>query len=311
VIEVENLTKDYGPYRAIDDVSFRVEKGEILGLLGPNGAGKTTIMRILTCFFPPTKGRALIAGYDCFEDSLKVRQRIGYLPERVPLYDDMKVRDYLAFVAGMKGVRSSEVSRSVARVIEDFSLKEVSDRLINALSRGYRQRVGLAQAVVNDPEVLILDEPTVGLDPKQIREIRKLIKGLAGKHTVILSTHILPEVTLLCSRVAIINHGKLVAVDKPENLVSANSPRLFLRINGTSEVVERELTRLDGVIGVEREDVSAEAGNGFIVECDDAERLRKSAQAMIAGHSWELVEMRPVGVTLEDIFIKLVTKEEA
>jgi len=311
VIEVENLTKDYGPHRAIDDVSFRVEKGEILGLLGPNGAGKTTMMRILTCFFPPTKGRALVAGFDCFEDSLKVRQKIGYLPERVPLYDDMKVRDYLAFVSGMKGVRSGEVGRCVARVTDDFDLAEVSDRLVGTLSRGYRQRVGLAQAVVNDPEVLILDEPTVGLDPKQIREIRKLIKELAGKHTVILSTHILPEVTLLCGRVAIINQGKLVAVDEPDKLASANSPRLFLRVAGAADEVERELRTLDGVTSVDREQGGVEEANGFVVEFDDAQPVRKDIQAMVVHHDWDLVEMRPIGVTLEDIFIKLVTKEEA
>jgi gliding motility-associated transport system ATP-binding protein len=311
MIEIENLTKDYGPHRAIDDISFRVEKGEILGLLGPNGAGKTTMMRILTCFFPPTKGRALIGGFDCFEDSLQVRQRIGYLPERVPLYDDMKVHDYLSFVAGIKGVPAGSVRRCVARVLDDFGIREVSDRLVSALSRGFRQRVGLAQAVVNDPEVLILDEPTVGLDPKQIREIRRLIKELAGKHTVILSTHILPEVTLLCGRVAIINHGKLVAVDQPDKLVSSSAPRLFLRIRGAANEVERELLRLDGVAGVEREPAPADEADGFIVESDDEQRLRKNLQSMIAHHDWELIEMRPVGVTLEDIFIQLVTEEEA
>src|SRR3989338_853397 len=242
MIEVENLTKEYGEFRAVDNISFSVEKGEILGFLGPNGAGKTTVMRILTCFFPPTKGRAIVAGFNCFEDSLNVRKRIGYLPERVPLYEDMKVSDYLRFVAAIKGTPAKEVKRQVEKVMDDCSLSDVSNKLIKAVSRGYRQRVGIAQALVNDPEVLILDEPTVGLDPKQIKEIRKLIKDLAGRHTVILSTHILPEVSILCGRVIIINKGKVVAVDRPENLAAEGSRRMFLRINGNAPAIEQALS---------------------------------------------------------------------
>jgi ABC-2 type transport system ATP-binding protein len=310
MIEVEHLTKDYGPHRAIDNISFSVEKGEIMGFLGPNGAGKTTMMRILTCFFPPTMGRALVAGYDCFEDSLSVRKRIGYLPEKVPLYEDMKVCDYLAFTAGIKGVPAKEIRQKVAQVTDDFGLNEYSNRAISALSRGYRQRVGLAQAVVNDPDVLILDEPTVGLDPKQIKEIRKIIKELAGKRTVILSTHILPEVSLLCARVIIINKGKLVAVDRPENLTSAKSSKMFLRIKGNLHEIEQELARLDDVKGVESEPAAAKDSGGFIVEFDEEERVRKSLHSLIAQKRWELTEMRPMEASLEDIFIKLVTKEE-
>jgi len=311
MIDVEHVTKDYGHYRAVDDISFSVERGEILGFLGPNGAGKTTVMRILTCFFPPTLGRVTVAGYDCFEDSLSVRKKIGYLPERVPLYEDMTARDYLTFAAGVKGIPANEIKGRVARVIDEFGLEEVPDRMIGALSRGYRQRVGLAQSVINDPEVLILDEPTVGLDPMQIKEVRRLIKEMAGRRTVILSTHILPEVSLLCGRVIIINKGKLVAMDRPENLISRNTARMFLRINGSPSDIERELARLDGTISVARESASSEDSNGFIVEFDDEKGVRQSLHSVIARNNWELVEMRPVDTSLEEVFVELVTKEEA
>ena len=311
MIEVEHLTKDYGRYRAIDDISFSVEEGEILGFLGPNAAGKTTLMRILTCFFPPTMGRATVAGYDCFEDSLNVRKRVGYLPERVPLYEDMTTCDYLTFAAGIKGMQAREIRGGVNRVMDDFGLREVSDRIIGTLSKGYRQRVGLAQAVVNDPEVLILDEPTVGLDPKQIKEVRRLIKEMAGKRTVILSTHILPEVSLLCGRVIIINKGKLVTVDTPENLTSESSSKMFLHINGSSSDIEKELAGLDGVTSVEREQVASNDAHGFVVEFDAEQRGRRNLHSMLARRNWELLEMRPAGTSLEDIFIDLVTQEEA
>ncbi len=309
MIEVEHLTKDYGEYRALDDVSFSVEKGEILGFLGPNGAGKTTAMRILTCYFPPSKGKVMVAGYDCFEDSLNVRKRIGYLPERVPLYEDMRVDDYLSFVARIKGMSGRDTKHKVAKVMDDCGLSDVSGKLISAISRGYRQRVGLAQALVNDPEVLILDEPTVGLDPKQIKEIRKLIKELSGRHTVILSTHILPEVSLLCNRVIIINEGKLVAVDTPDNLTSGSLSRMFLRINGNVIEIEKALSVLGGVNGIEREQAGSKDSCGFIVTFDDEKRARKNIHSMIEENMWELIEMRPMEMSLEDVFIKLVTKE--
>jgi ABC-2 type transport system ATP-binding protein len=310
MIEVEHLTKEYGDFRAIDDISFTVEKGEILGFLGPNGAGKTTVMRILTCFFPPTRGKAMVAGYNCFEDSLNVRKRIGYLPERVPLYEDMEVADYLRFVAAIKGTPAKEVQRKAARVMDDCGLGEVAHKPIKAISRGYRQRVGIAQALVNDPEVLILDEPTVGLDPKQIKEIRKLIKDLAGRHTVILSTHILPEVSILCGRVIIINKGKLVAVDKPENLRAEGSRRTYLRISGEARRVEEELARLEGVSGLTREQ-AADDTQAFILAFADEKRGRQAINSMIERNHWDLIEMRPIEASLEDIFIKLVTREEA
>lgn len=309
MIEVEHLTKDYGDYRALDDISFSVEKGEILGFLGPNGAGKTTTMRILTCYSPPTKGKVMVAGYDCFEDSLNVRKRIGYLPERVPLYEDMKVDEYLTFVARIKGMSSRDTKHKVAQIMDDCGLSDVSIKMISSISRGYRQRVGIAQALVNDPEVLILDEPTVGLDPKQIKEIRNLIKELAGKHTVILSTHILPEVSLLCNRVIIINKGKLVAVDTPENLTSGSLSRMFLRISGNVIEIEEALAKLSGIKGSERELTAAKDSCGFIITFDDEKKARKNIHSMIDTNSWDLIEMRPMEMSLEDVFIKLVTRE--
>lgn len=310
MIEVENLVKEYGEFRAIDNINFTVGKGEILGFLGPNGAGKTTVMRILTCFFPPTSGKAIVAGFNCFEDSLNVRKKIGYLPQRVPLYEDMKVNDYLRFVAAIKGTPAKEVNRQAAKVMDDCGLSDVSHKLISTISGGYKQRVGIAQALVNDPEVLILDEPTVGLDPKQIKEIRNLIKELAGRHTVILSTHILPEVSILCGRVIIINKGKLVAVDKPENLASESAKGIFLRISGNAQAIEKELAGTGGIRSVEKSQASGDT-SGFIVTLDDEKRGRQGIHSMIEKNSWELLEMRPLETSLEDIFIKLVTKEEA
>jgi len=309
MIEVEHLTKDYGQFRAIDDISFTVKKGEILGFLGPNGAGKTTVMRVLTCFFPPTKGKVMVAGYNCFEDSLNARKKIGYLPERVPLYGDMKVSGYLGFVAGIKGMPAKEIKVKVGQVMDDCGLAEVSGKMISEISRGYRQRVGIAQALVNDPEVLILDEPTVGLDPRQIKEIRRLIKDLAGRHTVILSTHILPEVSILCGRVIIINKGKIVALDSLKHLTSTSSHKMLLRIDGSQKEIEAELANLDGVSSVEREKGESGKDDGFIVSLDDKRLGRQRIQSMIDENDWNLVEMRPVETSLEDIFIQLVTKE--
>jgi len=314
MIKVENLTKTYGQQRAVDDISFSVDRGEVLGFLGPNGAGKTTLMRILTCFFPPTSGKASVAGYDCFADSLEVRTRIGYLPERVPLYEDMTVKDYLAFVAGIKGTAARDIKVEVARTMADCNIDSVANKLIHDLSRGYRQRVGLAQALVNDPDILILDEPTVGLDPKQIKEIRKLIKELAGKRTVILSTHILPEVSMICGRVIIINDGKLVANDTPENLTAhlQKSARIFLQIAGASaDEIEKELAPLPGIKGISRGEAQLDDSHGFIVEIEEENNVRKTLHPVIVNKGWDLVEMRSLHMSLEDVFIKLITKEEA
>jgi ABC-2 type transport system ATP-binding protein len=223
MIEVEGLTKRYGDFTAIEDITFRVEKGEIVAFLGPNGAGKTTTMRLLTGFLPATEGSVVVAGFDIFDKPMEVKKRIGYLPEQPPVYNDMRVTEYLKFVAKIKGVPRSERKAAMERVIQRCSLADVSDRIIGKLSKGYKQRVGLAQAMIHDPEVLILDEPTIGLDPKQILEIRDLIKSLAGDHTIILSTHILPEVTMICQRVLIISQGRIVADDTLESLTAQDS----------------------------------------------------------------------------------------
>jgi ABC-2 type transport system ATP-binding protein len=220
MIEVENLTKYYGEIRGIEGVSFLIEKGEIVGFLGPNGSGKTTTMRILTCFFPPTSGRAKVAGYDVTAHSREVRRRIGYMPETVPLYPDMKVKTYLTFVAEAKRMDVQLRKKKMGMIMEQCGIEHVSHRLVGNLSKGFRQRVGLAQALINDPEVLILDEPTIGLDPKQVVEIRDLIKDLAGERTIILSSHVLPEVSMTCERVIIIHEGRVVAVDTPDNLMA-------------------------------------------------------------------------------------------
>lgn len=311
MIEVENLTKSYGAHRGIEDITFSAQKGETIGFLGPNGAGKTTTMRILTCFFPATSGKAIVAGYDCFEDSFEVRKRIGYLPESVPLYGDMVVDDYLAFAAGIKGVESKAVRNTVVRVIGDCGLETVAGRLIGELSKGYRQRVGLAQALVNDPEILILDEPTNGLDPQKIKEIRKLIGELAEQRTIILSTHILPEVSMMCERVVIINKGKLVAVDRLENLTAnlRDSSRVFIRISGDFKQIAKALGAVEGFVKVEPAP-SAEDGNGFIVELEKGADSEQSILPIIVANKWKLHEMRAVETSLEDAFIQLVTEEE-
>ena len=312
MIEVENLTKEYGDFRAIDGITFSVEKGEILGFLGPNGAGKTTTMRILTCFFPPTSGTAKVAGFDCFTESLEVRKRIGYLPESVPLYLEMKVKDYLEFAAGLKGVDPREVNKKVTKVMGDCGIEQMAGRLIKELSKGYRQRVGLAQALVNDPEVLILDEPTIGLDPRQIIEIRKLIKELAGRRTVILSTHILPEVSMICKRVIIINRGRLVAVDTPDNLTARvqGARRVALGVRGPVEVVKERLEGIKGVKTVVIDGKREDGSMGLTVEFEKGVDPRADIPRVIVNNGWDLVEMKTQELSLEDIFIRLITKEE-
>lgn len=310
MIQVEKLTKSYGSYQALKEITFSVEKGEILGFLGPNGAGKTTTMRILTCFFPATSGKARIAGYDVFEEPHEVKKRIGYLPENVPLYRDMVVSDYLTFVGEIKGVTRAAIKNRVGTVLDECGLTEMSHKLIKELSKGYRQRVGLAQALVNEPEVLILDEPTVGLDPKQIIEIRKLIKSLAGKRTIILSTHILPEVSMTCQRVVIINQGRVVAVDTPHNLTSKiqGGGRLVVKIDGPVQDVVMGLQKIRGINNVDQK----ESSNGvteFIVDTQKGIDIRRDISAGVVKNGWGLLELRPVEMSLEDIFIKLVTKE--
>jgi len=311
MIEVQNLTKHYGPVTAIRDVSFSVAPGEIVGFLGPNGAGKTTAMRILACFMPATSGAARVAGYDVFRQSMEVRRRIGYLPENVPLYTDMRVAPYLDFVAEVKGVGRGERRRRVAEVMERCLITEVQGRLIGTLSKGYRQRVGLAQAIVSDPEVLILDEPTIGLDPRQITEIRSLIKSLAGRHTVILSTHILPEVSMVCGGVVIINKGSIVAQGPIDTLVQQFFPtaRLEVEIVGPPAAVRHGIRGIPGVVSVEELTVTNGAGR-YVVESSRERDVRGEIFQVAAQQQWKLLELRRVGTTLEEVFIRVVAGEQ-
>jgi ABC-2 type transport system ATP-binding protein len=311
MIEVDRLTKYYGPVAAIQDVSFSVEKGAIVGFLGPNGAGKTTTMRILSCFMPASSGTARVANFDVFEQSLEVRRRIGYMPENVPLYGDLPVASYLGFVADVKGLSRADRRRRVGEVMERCSIADVQDRLIGRLSKGYRQRVGLAQALVADPDVLILDEPTIGLDPKQIIEIRSLIKSLAGEHTVILSTHILPEVSMVCQGVIIINRGRIVASGPLDRLMDELSPvaRVQVQVEGPPEMVRASLRALQGVSRVEPRGVVNGVGT-FVVEADRARDVRRDLVQLVTEQRWGLLELRPLGLSLEDLFIRVVAGEE-
>jgi ABC-2 type transport system ATP-binding protein len=311
MIEVDGLTKYYGPVAAIQDVSFGVDKGQIVGFLGPNGAGKTTTMRILACYMPASSGRARVAGYDVFEQSLEVRRRIGYLPENVPLYADLTVAAYLDFVADVKGLGRAERRRRVGEVMARCLIEDVQRRLIGRLSKGYRQRVGLAQALVADPEVLILDEPTIGLDPKQIIEIRSLIRSLAGEHTVILSTHILPEVSMVCEGVIIINRGRIVAKGSLDRLMHEMAPvaRVQVQVDGPPELVSVSLRALPGVTRVEPRGVTDGVGT-FVVEADRARDVRRELFQLVAQQRWNLLELRSLGLSLEELFIRVVAGEE-
>jgi ABC-2 type transport system ATP-binding protein len=311
MIEVDRLTKYYGPVAAIQDVSFSVEKGAIVGFLGPNGAGKTTTMRILSCFMPASSGAARVAGHDVFEQSLEVRRRIGYLPENVPLYGDMTVSAYLDFVAEAKGLGRTERRRRVSEVMARCLVEDVRNRLIGRLSKGYRQRVGLAQALVADPEVLILDEPTIGLDPKQIIQIRSLIKSLAGEHTVILSTHILPEVSMVCEAVIIINRGRIVASGSLDRLMDELAPvaRVQVQVEGPPDLVGASLRAIPGVQRVETHGVVNGVGT-FVVEADRARDVRRELFQLVAQQRWGLLELRALGLTLEEVFLRAVTGEE-
>jgi len=311
MIEVERLTKHYGPVTAIRDVSFSVAPGQIVGFLGPNGAGKSTTMRILSCFMPASSGSARVAGYDVFRESLEVRRRIGYLPENVPLYTEMRVGPYLEFVAEVKGVSRSDRRRRVADVMDRCRVADVQNRLIGTLSKGYRQRVGLAQAIVSDPEVLILDEPTIGLDPRQITEIRSLIKSLAGQHTVILSTHILPEVSMVCSGVIIINKGAVVAQGPIDSLVDQFFPtaRVEVEIVGPPPAVRDRIRGISGVLSVEDQMVANGAAR-YVVEAARGRDVRAEIFKLAAQQQWDLLELRRVGMTLEEVFIRIVAGEE-
>jgi ABC-2 type transport system ATP-binding protein len=312
VIEVQNVTKRYGPLTAVNDVSFRVESGQILGFLGPNGAGKTTTMRILTGCIPATDGRALIAGFDVFDEPVEAKRRTGYLPETPPLYPDMTVREYLTFASRISGVSASERAGRIDFAMGRTNVADVADRHCGKLSKGYRQRVGLAQAILHNPDVLILDEPTAGLDPKQIIETRELIKDLAGDHTIILSTHILPEVAQTCVQVVIINKGHVVAVDTPENLTGrlGGSETIRLEVDTLGADVTPTLEQLVGV-----SDVSVSPGtNGasvLDVQVTQGGDIRRQLANAIVSNGWGLLEMRRLKMSLEDIFLELTTQDEA
>ena len=312
MIEVDHLNKYYGPITAIKDLSFRVDKGEILGLLGPNGAGKTTTMRILSGFMPASSGRATVAGYDVFSQALDVRRRVGYLPENVPLYREMTVRSYLHFVAEVKGITRRQRTTKVGEVMEVCGVKEMERRLLGSLSKGYRQRVGLAQALLNDPPVLILDEPTVGLDPRQIIDIRNVIKNLRHEHTVILSTHILPEVSMTCDRVVIISSGQVVAIDTPEHLTERSQQyhRLYLEIQGPEEAVRTHLQNLTGVLSAEWEEGLSPGAGAYTLTTTKEQDLRPEVARAVVQQGWQLLELRPVRLSLEEVFVQLVTEEE-
>jgi ABC-2 type transport system ATP-binding protein len=312
VIEVQHLTKRYGPFTAVDDVSFRVERGEILGFLGPNGAGKTTTMRVLTGYMPPTEGKAIVAGYDVLEQPIEAKRRTGYLPETPPLYPEMTVREYLLFVAKIKGVARGERGRRVDNAMERTRIADMAKRHCAKLSKGYRQRVGLAQAVLHNPDVLILDEPTAGLDPKQIIETRQLIKELGGDHTIILSTHILPEVSQTCQRVVIINKGRVVAVDSPDNLTSRlrGSETLYLQVDAPGVDARSALEAVPGVTTVVPADTRGSA-TGFEVNSETGRDVRRDLAAAIVTRGWGLLELRPMRMSLEEIFLHLTTEDSA
>ena len=325
MIEVQHITKRYGNVTAVDDVSFRVERGEILGFLGPNGAGKTTTMRILTGYMPPSEGRAMVAGYDVFNDAIAAKRRTGYLPETPPLYPDMTALEYLDFVARIKGVPSRERKTRVAAVMERTRITDVAHRHCGKLSKGYRQRVGLAQALIHNPDVLILDEPTAGLDPKQIIETRELIRSLAGNHTVVLSTHILPEVAQTCDRVVIINKGRVVAIDTPDNLTARlkGAATLYVQVDAQGADAGAALAAVPGVTRVSsaehpRGPAAADADalpppagvpQAFEVESEPDVDVRRDLARAVVTRGWGLLELRPVRMSLEDVFLQVTTEE--
>jgi ABC-2 type transport system ATP-binding protein len=322
VIEVQHITKRYGRVTAVDDVSFRVERGEILGFLGPNGAGKTTTMRILTGYMPPSEGRATVAGFDVFDHPIDAKRRTGYLPETPPLYPEMTVREYLDFVARIKGVAPRDRKARVTSVMERTRVDDMSDRHCAKLSKGYRQRVGLAQALIHNPEVLILDEPTAGLDPKQIIETRELIRGLAGDHTIVLSTHILPEVSQTCQRVVIINKGRVVAVDTPDNLTGRlkGAATMYVQIDAGGADAAAALATVAGVTRVASADQRGPSAPdaapqpvagpvAFEVESEPEIDVRRDLARAVVTRGWGLLELRPVRMSLEDVFLQVTTEE--
>jgi ABC-2 type transport system ATP-binding protein len=313
MVEARNLTKSYGNFLAIENVNFEVKKGEIVGFLGPNGAGKTTTMRIVTGFLPPTSGSALVAGYDLVDQSIQARSHIGYLPETVPLYTDMTVEDYLSFMGSIRGMKQKAIKARVDYVIDACRLGDYRYSHIGKLSKGYRQRVGIAQAVLHEPDVLVLDEPTIGIDPIQVVETRQLIRDLAGSHTVILSTHILPEVSMLCNRVLIIHQGQIVAEDTPRDLADKlqGVERLEVEVVGSKAEVMEALQKIRGVIDVTCVTSGNTDRNIFRIRARRGLDLRPTVSKTIISNGWSLLNLQLMGMSLEEIFLKLTTEEVA
>ncbi len=304
MIEVKNLTKVYGDRIAVDNINFTVNKGEVLGFLGQNGAGKTTTMKILTCFMPASEGTASIAGFDVFENPLEVKRRIGYLPEAPPVYKELLVNEYLAFVAELRGIPSKDRAKKIDAVLEKCNLGDVRGRLIGNLSKGYRQRVGIAQALIHDPEVLILDEPTVGLDPKQVSEARGLIRSLANEHTVIYSTHILSEVAASCDRIVIIDRGKIVAQESLNDMGSAGkTTKTELVVQRASERLLETLRKINGVKTVTASEANAQR---LVVESDAGADLMAEISKTVVNENAGLVRMAPMALALEDYYLNLI-----
>ena len=312
MIELESVTKYYGSFPAITDISFRVEQGEVLGFLGPNGAGKSTTMKIITGFMPPTHGRCTVAGYDIVTSSLEARRHIGYLPETVPLYGDMSVEDYLGFMGRIRGMGAKEVNRRIDDVIEICRLQEYFTTYIHKLSKGFRQRVGVAQAILHEPDVLILDEPTIGIDPIQVVETRELIRDLGGERTVIVSTHILPEVSTICERVIIIHEGQIVAIDRPENLATRlrGVERIELDVLGPTRDVVAAVERVEGVTSVRRRAPADDQPYGsYEIEAARGADVRAELAGAVVGGGWGLLRLESIGMSLEEIFLRLTTSE--
>jgi len=308
MIEVKGLSKHYRHIRAVDNISFKVEKGDIVGFLGPNGAGKTTTMRMLTCFIPPSSGEAKVAGFDIIKKPSEVKKQIGYLPETPPLYKEMTVSSYLEFAGKIHGIGGKKLNMRLDYILSRCGIQNVKKRLIANLSKGYKQRVGLAQALIHDPKVLILDEPTIGLDPKQITDIRSLITELGGERTIILSTHILPEVTMTCNKVVILNKGKIVLTDDQKNL-SGNmfgSEKIYLLLSSPSDSLETEILRMEDVLSVKKD---GKEENAFIIETEKEKDLREEIAKYCVEKNYGLREIKRISLSLEDIFINLVTEE--
>ena len=311
MVQVQNITKRYGKHVAVDNVSFRVDKGEIVGFLGPNGAGKSTTMNIITGYLSATAGSVSVDGYDVLDSPNEVKQRLGYLPELPPLYDDMTAAEYLAFVAKVKKTAAAQRKSDLERIVQIVGVEDVYNRLLKNLSKGYRQRVGLAQALIGNPDVLILDEPTIGLDPHQIIEIRRLITELGKEHTIVLSSHILPEVSAVCERIMIINNGRLVASDTPENLAKslAQSTQLALRVAGPADQVHSTLSQIEGVTRVSSQGTIEPETVDLLVDTKKSSDVRKEIFFALSKAGYPLYMLKSVDLTLEEVFLQLTTTE--